>query len=265
MERRCKPRRNGADRIRPFPEEDHAKAPHHPGTREQKLRMSRARRRMAIVAAAVLSLAFVSLPGYSKAASTDTDEISLELAAIGKRGDVIARAREQTLEILQSENACSAWFRAADPDSTEVFRSLHYEIEDGGPSYIFHMKDGPGTGTFKHPWAARTTEYGGQNSTVGLNSGGAFFSATSPVLEVDSRTTLHWPAGMHRLLVASFWGNSTGGQITTLLHELGHIVGRLPADNDSWDGRSSRNTEEVLRHCKHEIVEAAKASPRSRK
>jgi len=183
---------------------------------------------------------------------------------MGKRGQVIAIAREQTLAILQSENACSAWFREADPDSAEVFRSLHYEITEHEPAFIFHMKDGQGGGPFKHPWAARSTQNAGQNSTVGLNSGGPFFSASSPVLEVDNKTTMQWPGGLHRLVIASFLGNSPGARITTLLHELGHIVGRIPEDSDSWDGLSSRNTEEVLRHCKHDIrATAAETTYRS--
>ena len=45
-----------------------------------------------------------------------------------QRGDVITRARDQTLEMLQTENACSAWFREAEPDPAGVFRSLHFEI-----------------------------------------------------------------------------------------------------------------------------------------
>jgi hypothetical protein len=215
-----------------------------------------------IAAAAVLSLLFVARPAYSQSTSPDDDRVQSELAAMGKRGEVIARVREQALVILQSENACSAWFREADPDSAEIFRSLHYEIKEHEPPYAFHKNDGQGGGPFKHPWAARSIQNGGQNSIVGLNSGGAFFSATSPVLELDNRTSLRWPSGVLRLRIASFWGNSVGAQITTLLHELGHIVGRLPQDGDSWDGQSSRNTEQVLRHCKRDI-RAAETSYRS--
>lgn len=231
-------------------------------------RRSRARNRRslfaatlrAIVAAAVLTVLLIPEPARSQSASTADDPVSAELAAMGKRGQVIAVARQQTLAILQSENACSAWFRETDPDSAEVFRSLHYEITEHEPAFIFHLKDGQGGGPFKHPWAARSTQNAGQNSTVGLNSGGPFFNASSQVLEVDSKSTLQWPAGVHRLVIASFLGNSPGARITTLLHELGHIIGRIPADSDSWDGLSSRNTEEVLRHCKHDIRDAASES-----
>jgi hypothetical protein len=264
MKRPFHPGQDGIDRARPTPETDQVKVPAKPSPRGQSRRMVLARRLKVIAAAAVLSIPFASNPACSQSLSTGDDRIQYELAAMGKRREVIARVREQTLVILQSENACSAWFREADPDSMEVFRSLHYAIvkEDEG-SYVFHMNDGQGGGPFKHPWAARSIQDGGQNSLVELNLGGAFFSAVSPVLELDSRTALRWPSGMHRLMIASFWGNTTGAQITTLLHELGHIVGRLPKDDDSWDGRSSRNTEELLRHCKLGIRSAAETSYRS--
>lgn len=55
----------------------------------------------------------------------------LELSAPGTRGDTIARARDQAIDILQNGNACAAWFQEADPDPAEVFRSLHFELGQG--------------------------------------------------------------------------------------------------------------------------------------
>src|SRR5882724_9333325 len=62
----------------------------------------------AIVAAAVLTILLVPRPACAQSTFTVDDPIASELAAMGKRGQVIAIAREQTLAILQSENACSA-------------------------------------------------------------------------------------------------------------------------------------------------------------
>jgi hypothetical protein len=263
MKRPFNPGQDGVDRALPTPATDPVKVPANRNRRTKSRRMGLTRRLKVVAVPALLSILFASNPAFSQSRSTGDDRIYYELAAMGKRGEVIARVREQTLVILESENACSAWFREADPDSMEVFRSLHYGIieEDEG-SYVFHKNDGQGGGQFKHPWAARSIQDGGQNSLVELNLGGAFFSSASPVLELDSQTALRWPTGMHRLMIASFWGNTSGAQITTLLHELGHIVGRLPKDDDSWDGRSSRNTEELLRHCKHDIRTAAETSYR---
>jgi hypothetical protein len=70
------------------------------------------------------------------------------------------------------------------------------------------------------------------------------------------------PAGNRLLVISSYAGNTPEAQITILLHELGHIIGRLPEDDDSWDGRSIRNISEVSRHCKTETRAAAHNSPR---
>jgi hypothetical protein len=221
-----------------------------------------ARKIEATAATAILSIVFVPRAAYSQNLSKDDDRIQSELSAIGKRGETIKRVREQTLAILQTENGCSAWFQEADPDAAAMFGSLHYEIEEDKPSYVFRMPDGHGRQLFKHPWGARSTENGGRNSTVGLNPNGAFFISALPVMELDRDGKLVRFEGFHSLGVASFWGNSTGAQTIMLLHELGHIIGRLPEDDDSWDGRSSLNTKEVLRHCGQSIRAGAHGAQR---
>ena len=87
---------------------------------------------------------FAPTQSYSERAPNKDDCVVLELSALGKRGETIARAREQVLEILQLGNACSAWFQEADPDATEVFRSLHFEMEMKGPSYVYGIREDPG-------------------------------------------------------------------------------------------------------------------------
>lgn len=220
------------------------------------------RRLKVIVTLVILSTPLFPRLACSQDSSTPDSRVESELAAMGKRGAVIARARDQVLTILQEENACTAWFRQADPDPAGVFQSLHYEIGSGKPAYIFRMADGRGEQFYKQPWAARTTENGGPNSTVELNANGPFFNYISPVMEVRPGGIPVRPAGLQRLAIASFRGETNEAQMTALLHELGHIIGRLPEDDDSWDGRSSRNTAEVLRHCKDEIRRKAKGSSR---
>src|SRR5882724_7372930 len=213
--------------------------------------------RQRLVAAAVLScVLFAPTQSYSERTPNKDDCAVLELSALGKRGDTIARAREQVLEILQPGNACSAWFQEADPDATEVFRSLHFELEVGGTSYVYSVKDSARGQLFKHPWAARTTENGGRNSVIQLNGNGPFFNVL--------RALCNWTQGersrgllVTMLTISSYNGDTPEAQITILLHELGHIIGRLPEDDDSWDCRSFRNTSEVSRHCKSETRAAA--------
>lgn len=218
--------------------------------------------RQRLIAAAVLScVVFAPTQSYSERTPNKDDCVVLELSALGKPGDTIARAREQVIDILQHGNACSAWFQEADPDATEVFRSVHFELEMRGPSYVYGMRDNERGQLFKHPWAARSIANGGLNSTILLNANGPFFNRTSEIMQLDPRGMLLQPGGHRLLVVSSYAGNTPEAQITILLHELGHIIGRLPEDDDSWDGRSFRNTSEVSRHCKSETREAAHNSP----
>ena len=201
----------------------------------------------------------ISFGAYAK---PGREHVALELSALGKQGDTIARARGQVIDILQHSNACTVWFQGADPDPAEVFRSLHFELEMRGPSYVYGMRDHERGLLFKHPWAARSTQHGGSNSTIQLNANGPFFNRTSIVMQLDPGGTLLRPDGSRLLTVSSYEGNTPEAQITILLHELGHIVGRLPEDADSWDSRSSRNTAEVQRHCKNQTRAAAHISPK---
>lgn len=212
--------------------------------------------------AALLCVLFAPSQSYSECAPNHEERVELELSALGKQGDTIARARGQVHEILQYENGCAVWFQEADPDATEVFLSLHFKLEMRGPSYIYSMKDNERGQLFKHPWAASSIEKGGRDSTIQLNANGAFFNNTSRIMQLDPREMFMQPSGSSTLTISRYNGDTPEAQITILLHELGHIIGRLPEDDDSWDGRSSRNTAEVLRHCKTEIRATARNSPR---
>ena len=228
--------------------------------RRKRHRSSMWRRRL--IAAVLSCVLFAPSQSYSESTPSHEERVALELSALGKQGDTIARARGQVIDILQHGNACTVWFQEANPVPAEVFRSLHFEMEMRGPSYVYSMRDHERGLVFKHPWAARSTQYGGSNSTIQLNANGPFFNRTSIVMQLDPSGMLVRPDGSRLLTVSSYGGNTPEAQITILLHELGHIVGRLPDDADSWDGRSSRNTAEVQRHCKNEARAAAHNSPK---
>ena len=218
--------------------------------------------RQRLIAAAVLScVLFAPSRSYSERTPNHDEGVVLEVSALGKRGDTISRARKQVLKILQDGNACSAWFQEADADPAEVFRSVHFELERNGPSAIYDMRNGQGKQFFRHPWGARSMEFAGRGSTIRLNANGPFFNRTARVMQPDSGAMLEWPSGNRMLTISNYNGDTPEAQITILLHELGHIIGRLPEDDDSWDGQSSRNTSEVLRHCKTEVRAAAHNSP----
>jgi hypothetical protein len=215
--------------------------------------------RRRLIAAAVLScLLYTPSQSYSKCRSNNEERVALELSALGKRGDAIARARKQVLEILQPGNGCSAWFQEVNSDPVEVFRSVQFELEPGGTSYVYGVRDRERGQLFKHPWAARTTQNAGRNAIIQLNGNGPFFNRTSLIMQLDPGGKFALSSGNLVLTVSRYTGDTPEAQITILLHELGHIIGRLPEDDDSWDGRSFRNTSEVSRHCKTETRAAAR-------
>jgi hypothetical protein len=166
------------------------------------------------------------------------------------------------LKILEAESSCTAWFREADPDPAGTFRSVNFALDKDGPSYVFAKKEVGQAEIFKHPPVASSWQNAGRNATIHLNANGAFFKQTSEVLAQDRREGPLQPGGMHVLRVASFRGNSVPAQVIALLHEFGHIIGRLPEDDDSWNGQSTRNTDEVLRHCRPEIRSIARKPTR---
>jgi hypothetical protein len=202
-------------------------------------------------AATFLSLLFAPNSAFAQSKTIPDDAISRELSAMGRRGNEVARARGEVLEILSEENACSAWFREVDPEAAEVFQSLHFVLEDDGASTVYARWQ-PQTGMlYKQPWAARSTQNSGPDSIIELNANGAFFLSSSRLLRLTDAFGITASRGStFPLAIDVYRGDSQGAQITTLLHELGHVTGRLPEDNDSWDRKSFRNTAEVTRHCR---------------
>ncbi len=187
------------------------------------------------------------------------DEPPAARSSHDKRLDTVERARGQVLALLQNGNACSAWFHEVDDDPAGTFQSLQFKIEkEKEQRYVLRMNFGREGDHYKQPWAARAWQWSGRNSTVAINPSGAFFYNLSPVAELGSGGGVIRFSGFRMLSVGPFRGDTREAQITTMLHELGHVTARIPLDVDSWDGKSSKNTEEVVRHCKSEIQEYAK-------
>jgi hypothetical protein len=196
-------------------------------------------------------------PGGQRGCSREEARAAGELSALGWRGAMIAQARLQVLEILETQNPCSEWFRETDGQAAAVFRSLRYDLAEGAPD-VYGRRDAHGDVFYKSPWGARAIEYGGSGSYVTVNSNGPFFVHTSRLNRMDPLGGPGWPMSWRLVMVGPYTGDTAAARITILLHELGHIIGRLPVDDGSWNGESSRNTVEVLRHCKNEVQLLAK-------
>ena len=180
------------------------------------------------------------------------DRPSAAWSHAGEREAHLQSARELTLDILQNGSGCSAWFQETDPTSAEIFESLHFDIVEEPVKYVAMVRDAQGEWKYKQPWAARTYQSTGRDSTVKLNPSGAFFLAALPVRKMERGSVVSY-LGFRPLTVGAYRGDTLGAQITTLLHELAHVTGRIPEDTDTLDGKSGKNTAEVLRHCKAEI------------
>jgi hypothetical protein len=188
------------------------------------------------------------------------DPIRAQLLTMGKPGLTVALARDHVIEILQSPNSCSAWFQGVDPNPASTFASLKFVIETNGPQEVLGLRSHSGEMLLKHPYSARALENGGTSSTIVLNAKGAFFERVTTLQSQEGASGLLHASGWRYLLVGSYRGDTLAAQITILLHELGHVVGRLPDDSDELSGQSGRNTAEVLRFCRAQI-KAASASP----
>jgi hypothetical protein len=180
------------------------------------------------------------------------DPVHLRLLALGTRGLLIEQARQRVIAILATENSCSVWFREEDPGAAAIFESLNFFLTDG-PRNVVTFKSASGELFFKHPYSAGVQENAGLNATVFLNANGAFFTSVADILDRNFDGSLARYAGRRELRVGPYAGNTLPARITTLLHELGHVIGRLPDDSDELSGLSEQNTDRVLHACHAEI------------
>jgi hypothetical protein len=175
------------------------------------------------------------------------------LASMGKPGQKILRAREKVLEILQTESACSAWFREKDTNPADTFRTLNFEVDRHGEELILESK-GPGDVTlFRYPYVAKVFQGEGPYATITINAKGAFFSPMANVVEVWKEGGPVSNRSPRVTDVGPYAGDTMHAQVLVLLHEFGHVLDILPTDENNVDGKSVQNTNEVLRFCRTEV------------
>jgi hypothetical protein len=183
-----------------------------------------------------------------------------EFQQLGYQGFVIARARLQVLDILREGNSCSAWYAGAEPNPWIKFASLHYSVDGEGEDTAVGDRSFLRL-YYREPYVARAQQSVGAGSIITLNAHGAFFAGRAPA-------RVYWDGGpviqqTNKFLhVAMYPGNSVNAQVTTLLHEFGHIVGLLPIDSGDVASAilSTRNSEVVLSHCRKRIEASANRS-----
>jgi hypothetical protein len=196
-----------------------------------------------------------AVPGSPRnAACNDSgDPVLAELSLLGKAGVKLARAREKVLEILRSENACTEWFASKDAKPADTFQSLNFLLDQHGPTDVFESKGAASIVMVRQPYVARATQDGGAHTAITINVHGAFYRPQGNTLKVIAEGGPVLTDGTRLLTVGAYRGDTLPAQMVTLLHEFGHIINLLPEDADNLDGKSVRNTDEVLRHCRGEV------------
>jgi len=173
-------------------------------------------------------------------------------------GQKVSLARARVLEILQSGNACTEWYRTKDADPVTTFRTLSFDVDRNGPSYVVETKDLGDLTVYHNPYVARVIQGDGSYATITLNGHGAFFSAMANVEESPREGGTLSFRGVHALKVGPYAGSTLTAQMLTLLHEFGHLLELLPIDEGDRDGKSFQNSMEVLHYCRAEIESAAR-------
>jgi hypothetical protein len=187
--------------------------------------------------------------GVRTGCAMPADPARMELRAMGKAGQTISRAREKALEILENQNACSAWFQQKDSSPAATFRTLSFELDRKGEEYILESRDLGPWDIFRSPYVARVMQGDGSYATITINAKGAFFRALATVQEIHKEGGPSIFRGDRMLRVGPYTGETLPAQVVTLLHEFGHLIDLLPTDRDDLDGKSLHNTDEVLRNC----------------
>jgi hypothetical protein len=192
------------------------------------------------------------------ACNTPQDPVTAALEGMGKAGRKVSLARERVLEILESDNACSAWYQEKDSNPGVTFRMVGFELDRKGEDSVLESRDVGPLVVFRNPYVARVIQGDGANATITINASGAFFSVMAKVIGVRMGGGPFDFRGQRTLRVGPYEGNTLQAQVLTLLHEFGHALDMLPTDKNDVGGRSVQNTAEVLRHCHAEVESKAK-------
>lgn len=189
------------------------------------------------------------------------DYVRDDLNTMGKRGQSILRARDKVLEILETENACSDWYRTKDPNPAATFRTLSFVLDRDGDAYIRMAPESGGVQLVRNPYVASVLQAEGAGATVTINVNGAFFYPVGNVVDDGLEGGPARFRGVRAIQVGPYSGGSFHAQVLALLHEFGHVIDLLPMDRDDYEGKSQENTAHVVHACRAQVE--SKEAPRT--
>jgi hypothetical protein len=169
-------------------------------------------------------------PGVPRFLPCNEDEhtVPTELSALGKAGLKIARAREEVLDILSYTNPCVEWFETKEATPAALFQSLNFFLDRHGPQDIFESMNKESNIVRQQPYVAQATQNGGAHTAIVINLNGAFYRPQGQLIKVGQESGPPRTDRTQPLTVGNYGGDTLPAQVTTLLHELGHIIDLLP-------------------------------------
>lgn len=189
------------------------------------------------------------------------DYVRDHLNTMGKQGQSILRARDKVLVILETDNACSDWYRAKDPNPAATFRTVSFALDRDSDTYARLVPESGGIQFIRNPYVASVLQGDGPGATVTINLNGAFFfPVANLVVDRFEGGPLRF-RGVRATPVGPYSGGSFHAQVLALLHEFGHVIDLLPMDRDDYEGKSRQNTADVLRACRAQVE--SKEAPRT--
>src|SRR5262249_21955287 len=132
-----------------------------------------------------------SAPGPSAAPGTPALDARLlmpspavprDLQGLGKNGQSILAARAHVLEILATDNACTAWFRQGTANPAKAFQTLSFQLDSKTPGYVVERLNGTAPEAYLSPYVATVIQDGGEYQAVTINAEGAFFRPAAGVV-----------------------------------------------------------------------------------
>lgn len=185
--------------------------------------------------------------------TASSDIVGDDLKTMGKQGKSILRARDKVLQILQTENACSDWYRTKDPNPAATFRTMAFALDRDSDIYVRSIPESGGIQLIRNPYVAKVLQGEGPNATVTINLNGAFFLSMATVVDDRFEGGPVSFRGARPIQVGPYTGGSFRAQVLALLHEFGHVVDLLPMDHNDYEGRSQQNTSDVLHACRAQV------------